>query len=82
MNCELLKRQVASSPAYVFERNVMLSSLEKLDEIRRQTGCKVLYSIKSLPLVPVLRWLVPYVDGFDYRHFAGTQTIPRLELSK
>jgi radical SAM superfamily enzyme YgiQ (UPF0313 family) len=25
---------------------------------------------------------VPYKDGFNYKHYKGTKTIPRLELSK
>lgn len=65
MTFELLKQQVPSTPSYVFDRGIILSTLQKLEAIRRQSGCKVLYSIKSLPLAPVLQWLAPYVDGFS-----------------
>lgn len=65
MDLSEIKHSIASSPAFIFERNPIDKTLQKLALLRKQSGCKVLYSIKSLPLQPVLEWMLPYVDGFS-----------------
>ena len=62
---DALKLQIATTPAFVIDRNVIEAALQKLDAIRRRSGCNVLYSIKSLPFIPVLHWIKPFVDGFS-----------------
>ncbi|MCD2452448.1 carboxynorspermidine decarboxylase [Methylicorpusculum oleiharenae] len=65
MNHHNIKKHVKHSPAFVFDKNAVISALQKTDALRQASGCKVLYSIKSLSLVPVMQWCLPYVDGFS-----------------
>ncbi len=59
------KISIPTSPAFLLDKDKVIRSVEKLQQIQQQSGCKVLYSIKSLPLSTVLLWLKPYVDGFS-----------------
>jgi carboxynorspermidine decarboxylase len=56
---------IPTSPAFLLDKDKMVRSAEKLQQLQQQSGCKVLYSIKSLPLITVLQWLKPYVAGFS-----------------
>jgi len=53
------------TPAWVFDMDAITASLQTLAGLRQQSGCKVLYSIKSLPLSAILRAAKPFVDGFS-----------------
>lgn len=65
MDFSRLKQAVPSSPAFILDRQQVEASLQALAHLRRQSGCRVLYSIKSLPLSAVLQWVEPCVDGFS-----------------
>ncbi len=65
MDIQTLKSQRLSTPALVLDENEILASLESLAELRQKSGCKLLYSIKSLPFTAVLALAKPYVDGFS-----------------
>jgi carboxynorspermidine decarboxylase len=65
LNIQSLKSQRLSTPALVLDENEILASLESLAELRQKSGCKLLYSIKSLPFTAVLALAKPYVDGFS-----------------
>lgn len=65
MNISDLKNACLETPALVLDETEITDSLQILAELRRQSGCKVLYSIKSLPLSSVLATAKPYVDGFS-----------------
>ena len=65
MDYQHIKDSIASSPAFVLDAEEMISSLKVLNTLRRQCGCKVLYSIKSLPFSSVLELAKPFVDGFS-----------------
>ena len=54
-----------TSPAFVIDRQQVQQSIECLNDLREQSGCRVLYSIKALPFMPLLEWLKPCVDGFS-----------------
>lgn len=54
-----------TSPAFVINQSALHHVVTTLDYLREQSGCKVLYSIKALPLMAVLQWLKPHVDGFS-----------------
>jgi len=55
----------ASSPAFVIDKSIILKAADNLNYLRNNSGCRVLYSIKALPFLPLLRWLQPSVDGFS-----------------
>jgi carboxynorspermidine decarboxylase len=54
-----------ASPAFVLDEAQLLHNLQTLADLRQHSGCKVLYSIKSLPFSTVLSLAKPYVDGFS-----------------
>ena len=56
---------IPTTPAFVIDKAQVLQTLKKLALLKQASGCKRLYSIKALPLSPVLKWLEPYVDGFS-----------------
>ena len=60
-----MKDSVHSSPAFVLDECEVIKTLAVLAELRAQCGCKILYSIKSLPLTAVMDIAKPYVDGFS-----------------
>ncbi|PPD34711.1 MAG: carboxynorspermidine decarboxylase [Methylomonas sp.] len=64
MNPALLK-QIPHSPAFVLDIDQVLTNLQSLHSIRYATACKVLYSIKALPLTSLLHELTGHVDGFS-----------------
>ncbi|MDC9729057.1 MAG: carboxynorspermidine decarboxylase [Methyloprofundus sp.] len=55
----------ATSPAFIIDQQVIQQAADNLAYIRKKSGCRVLYSIKALPFVPLLKWLQPYIDGFS-----------------
>ena len=65
MDLNLLKNKLQSSPAYVFDEQLIINNLKTLNELKKQSGCKILYSIKALPLGQVLTIAKNYVDGFS-----------------
>jgi len=65
MDFQVLKDSIYSSPAFVFDEIEITKTLETLAELRVQCGCKVLYSIKSLPFSAVMDIAKPFVDGFS-----------------
>lgn len=60
-----LKTQITTTPAFIVDEDVIIENLAVLKTLRQQTGCKVLFSIKSLPFSNVLELVKPYVDGFS-----------------
>ena len=65
MDFQALKNDVSSSPAFVLDEAVIIKTLKNLAALRNQCGCKVLYSIKSLPFSSVMEMAKPWVDGFS-----------------
>ncbi|GAB6140790.1 hypothetical protein JCM14076_15190 [Methylosoma difficile] len=65
MDLQTLKSQVNRSPAFIVDEDEIKRSLALLSDLRAQSGVKVLYSIKSLPLSNVLECAKPVVDGFS-----------------
>ena len=64
MDFQLIKDSISSSPAFVLDADEIIKTLKILNTLRHRCGCKVLYSIKSLPLSSVLEIVKPFVDGF------------------
>jgi len=65
MDFQVLKDSIYSSPAFVLDEIEITKALDVLAELRSQSGCKILYSIKSLPFSAVLELAKPFVDGFS-----------------
>lgn len=65
MDLNVLKNKLPSSPAYIFDEQQIINNLNLLNELKKQAGCKILYSIKALPLGQVLRLSKNYLDGFS-----------------
>jgi carboxynorspermidine decarboxylase len=60
-----LKQTVADSPAMVFDLGEISRVLACLTALKAASGCQVLYSVKALPLLALLQWIKPHVDGFS-----------------
>jgi carboxynorspermidine decarboxylase len=65
MDFQLIKGSISSSPVFVLDAEEIINSLKILNTLRQHCGCKVLYSIKSLPLFSILEIARPFVDGFS-----------------
>ena len=65
MDLTLIKNNLSSSPAYVFDETKIVENLIELNKLKQQSGCKVLYSVKALPLEPVLKLAKCYLDGLS-----------------
>ena len=65
MDFQHLKDKIDSSPAFVIDTDAVKKNLATLESIRQQSGCKILYSIKALPLSCVLQPIQAFVDGFS-----------------
>lgn len=64
MRPDVLK-QVTLTPAFVIDRRQILDNMAPLLDLRKATGCRILYSMKALAFSDVLTWLKPLVDGFS-----------------
>lgn len=64
-NYVTLKHQITTSPAFIIDEGALISTLQTLSGLRERSGCRLLYSLKALPLIPVLSLIKPYVDGFS-----------------
>lgn len=65
MNSQIIKLQTQHSPAFVLDIDQVLANLEPLQTIKQSTDCKILYSLKALPLASLLTELKAHVDGFS-----------------
>ena len=54
MNIQFLKANLETTPAFVVDADEVVKTLSRLDGLRHACGCKVLYSIKALPLSTIL----------------------------
>jgi carboxynorspermidine decarboxylase len=59
------KSRIPTSPAFVLDEGRVLQNIRSLQALRQASGCKILYSIKALPLAAVLDLLKTEVDGFS-----------------
>lgn len=65
MDIQVLKDRILTSPAFVVDEDAVVKALKALATLRERSGCKVLYSIKALPLIAVMELAKPYLDGFS-----------------
>ncbi len=52
------------TPAFVYDEAAVRQLLGYGAEARDRTGCRVLYSLKPLPFPPLLKLMMPQLDGF------------------
>jgi carboxynorspermidine decarboxylase len=57
--------KISQTPAFVYDESVIIDRLVALSEVRTNSDCKVLYSIKAAPLSGLLQTIAEYVDGFS-----------------
>ncbi len=65
MDFDYLKNSLPTTPAFVFDSNIISSNLRALVDLKNQSACKALYSIKALPLEQVLKLASYYLDGLS-----------------
>jgi carboxynorspermidine decarboxylase len=56
--------EAVDTPAYVFDAREVARALRAVGEARERAGGKVLYALKPLCFIDVLRWMAPHLDGF------------------
>ena len=61
----ILNERVPTTPAFVIDQIDVSRRLQKLAELREETGCKILYSMKALPLQSVLKLAADVCDGIS-----------------
>lgn len=60
-----LKQELPETPAFVYDTTAVEQILRNLTEVVGRSGLKVLFSVKALPFLPLLRELAPSLDGFS-----------------
>jgi carboxynorspermidine decarboxylase len=60
-----LKASISNTPAFILDLDQVNANLQPLKHLRHATDCKVLYSMKALPLSGLLKALVGQVDGIS-----------------
>ena len=60
-----LNSRIAETPAFVLDEEQLLANLQVLQNIRAAAGCRILYSMKALPLTAVLELLKSGLDGIS-----------------
>lgn len=53
------------TPAYVYDRDRISDVLDRLVNLKEQTGCLSLYSVKSANMIGLLEFIKPHVSGFS-----------------
>ena len=61
----MYKHQIPKSPAFVLDEEQVSANLQPLLALRATTGCKILYSMKALPLMHLLEFLQNRLDGLS-----------------
>lgn len=62
LNTSLLA--TVETPAFIYDEGEVSRALDVAESLRANTGCRVLYSLKPLCIVPLLEMMAPRLDGF------------------
>ncbi len=65
MEFSSVKEKLPTTPAFVIDENKIIRTLTELINLKKQSGCRVLYSIKALPLKSVIKLTDKYLDGLS-----------------
>ena len=61
----LLKQKNIQTPAFVYDLDEINKKVKFLSKIKKRLNCKVLYSLKALPLTRILEEMEFFIDGFS-----------------
>ena len=64
MVTELVKNDIPT-PSFVYDEREIMRALHLLDRVHRDTGCQVLFSLKSFAVPDALAMMAPHLDGFS-----------------
>ena len=68
-----------ATPAFIYDEHLITHLGQLLAHARERSGCRMLYSIKALPFLPVLELLAPWVDGFSVSSLFEARLASRVE---
>ena len=57
--------KINQTPAFVYDESVIIDRLAALSEVKKNSGCQILYSIKAAPMRGLLETIANRVDGFS-----------------
>ena len=52
------------TPSFVYSERLLEETNDLVREIRRVTGCRILYAMKAMPFASILQAIEPVLDGF------------------
>jgi len=62
---QCIQRDGLTTPAFIYDEEAILQTLASLQSLRRGSGLRILYSVKALPFMELLKIIAPLVDGFS-----------------
>lgn len=57
--------RINQTPAFIYDEAIIIDRLTALSEVRSNSDCKILYSIKAAPFSGLLCTIANHVDGFS-----------------
>ena len=57
--------KINQTPAFVYDESVIIDRLAALSEVKKNSGCQILYSVKAAPMRGLLKTIASRVDGFS-----------------
>ncbi|MCH8261538.1 MAG: hypothetical protein IIA77_00615 [Proteobacteria bacterium] len=57
--------KINQTPAFVYDESAIIEKLTALSEVKKNSGCQILYSIKAAPMRGLLETIANRVDGFS-----------------
>ncbi|TDJ17422.1 MAG: hypothetical protein E2O62_05265 [Gammaproteobacteria bacterium] len=57
--------KINQTPAFVYDESVIIDRLAALSEVKKNSGCQILYSIKAATMRGLLETIANRVDGFS-----------------
>ncbi len=65
LDLQEMKDCLSTSPAFILDVPTINNALAILSDLRSQCGCKILFSVKALPLSSILEMTQSLLDGFS-----------------
>lgn len=65
MDSRRVKNNLPTTPSYLFDKKQISDNLQGLVDLKKQSGCQVLYSIKALPLRLAIKLASSHLDGLS-----------------